>query len=219
MAVLPASVQIKALKQREAVQEIHSANQDFIRWECGALGLWANISGCVHHPYRIIHYNVAGCITAHSLFLCLSEMGLFFNLHDMSLKNCGSENWMSTFYLMNNLIKMFYFLFSRTLQPIFSEPVEEVLTYKALRSASADIQTHAQHILLLIWNHSIIKICWIFGSKNNLKCDPCPSGGLGAASTRDPSSCHTQPTASCVDRMFTLWLPSWTCSITGLTCR
>lgn len=109
MAVLPASVQIKALKQREAVQEIHSANQDFIRWECGALGLSANISGCVHHPYRIIHYNVAGCIMAHSLFLCLSKMGLFFNLHDISLKKCSSENWMSTFYLMNNVIKMFNF--------------------------------------------------------------------------------------------------------------
>lgn len=31
MAVLPTSVQIRALKQREAVREIHSANQDFFR--------------------------------------------------------------------------------------------------------------------------------------------------------------------------------------------
>lgn len=41
------------------------------------------------------------------------------------------------------------FQFYRTLQPIFCEPVEEVLTYEALRSALADIQTHAQHIILL----------------------------------------------------------------------
>lgn len=61
MAVLPASVQIKALKQREAVQEIHSANQDFIR----------------------------------------------------------------------------------TLQPLFSEPVEEVLTYEALRWAWCSVNTRS----------------------------------------------------------------------------
>lgn len=49
---------------------------------------------------------------------------------------------------MNSLIKNVLFSFSRTLQPIFCEPVEEVLTYEALRSASPDIQTHAQYILL-----------------------------------------------------------------------
>lgn len=31
IAVLSASVQLRALKQREAVQELHSANQDFFR--------------------------------------------------------------------------------------------------------------------------------------------------------------------------------------------
>lgn len=36
-------------------------------------------------------------------------------------------------------------LIVRTLQPILCEPVEKVLTYEALRSASADVQTQAHH--------------------------------------------------------------------------
>lgn len=84
MAALPASVQIKASKQREAVREIHSANQDFFRWECGPGSLRKYLWLCLKAHHR------AGCIMVHSLFLCLSQHGsflfLFFYLHDVSLK-------------------------------------------------------------------------------------------------------------------------------------
>lgn len=46
MAVLPTSVQMRAIKQREAVHEIHSANQDFIRWEGANPGPSEDISAC-----------------------------------------------------------------------------------------------------------------------------------------------------------------------------
>lgn len=82
-----------------------------------------------------------------------------------------SWNLSGTFFWMNNLMKdwflMWYsFFFFRTLQPIMSEPVENVFTYKALRSALARTQTQAQYTPPLKWNNSIqmFRTC---GSRNN----------------------------------------------------
>lgn len=167
MAVLPTSVQIRALKQREAVREIHSANQDFIRWECATPGLSENIAALCAKVRSTqcgrLHFGFIHCCYGEAI------MGRFFPLPRYVSQKCSSWNWSSTFYWINDLIKDFWLAF-RTLQPIMSEPVEKVLTYEALRSASADIQTQAHHTPQLKWNHSFIKMCRTCGSWNNWRC-------------------------------------------------
>lgn len=88
IAVLPTSVQIRALKQREAVREIHSANQDFIRLERAAPVLLSNTSASVQ---RCVQHNAGSCILDLLTVVFFSDFiggffVLFFNFYDMSQK-------------------------------------------------------------------------------------------------------------------------------------
>lgn len=120
MAVLPTSVRRRALEQRESVREIHSLNQDFFRrvWHADT------VTSCSGYTRACADENTAHCVI---LFAECNTLNFCIWIKVFSaLWSCMHIN-------KRSLIAIYSW--SRSLQPILNQPVEDVFTYEALRYA------------------------------------------------------------------------------------